>query len=138
MRIDETSNESSTIPVLRDGVNSFSSGVNGMNLSSNAMERHPIDRMQRACDSSMNNLDLDSVRRLYGSGLAMRLVTERKLAKDAVRRLPGLPDSRTMLEVVTGDDLSIDFGDFLGVAGNRVDMPFAHGPHNAMEARLGI
>ena len=47
MRSDETSNETSSIPVLRNGVNSFSSGVNSMNLSSNAMERHPIDRMQR-------------------------------------------------------------------------------------------
>ena len=87
----------------------------------------------------MNNLDLESVRRLYGSGLAMRLVTERKMARDAVRRLPGLPESRTMLEVVTGDDFSLDFGDYLGVACNRPDMPFEKvGLHSAMEKRLGL
>lgn len=45
MRLDET--KEGSIPVLRDAVDIFSNGLNGMNLSSNAMERHPIDRMQR-------------------------------------------------------------------------------------------
>jgi hypothetical protein len=88
-------------------------------------------------------LDLDAVRRLYGSGLAMRLATERRLASSVGGRLPGLdahPDSRAMYETLTGDDMTIGFGDFLNVRKNR---PEGGGggervPHDAMESRLRL
>ena len=97
--------------------------------------------------ATQSPLDLDAIRRLYGSGLAMRLATERRMALKVGGRLPGLdatPDSRAMYETLTGDDLTIGFsdylnlkknmpegGDFGGVAGDSI-------PHNSMEARLGF
>ena len=88
-------------------------------------------------------LDLDAVRRLYGSGLAMRLATERRLASSVGGRLPGLdahPDSRAMYETLTGDDMTIGFGDFLNVRRNRPEggVGGERVPHDAMESRLRL
>jgi Proteasome maturation factor UMP1. len=92
-------------------------------------------------------LDIDAIRRLYGSALAMRLTTERQLASNVGGRLPGLdahPDSNVMLETLTGGDLDIDFGDFLNLkmnrthddAGGRTGNPVM--AHSLMESKLGL
>jgi hypothetical protein len=95
-----------------------------------------------------SSLDVDAIRRLYGSALAMRLVTERKMASDVGGRLPGMdahPNSQVMLDTLTGNDLNIDFGDFLNLKSDRADVDIgrnaAHDSvviHNTMEARLGL
>jgi len=89
------------------------------------------------------SLDLDSIRRLYGSALAMRLTTERVHAANVGGRLPGLdahPNSNIMLETLTGDDVTIDFGDYLNISTERAvgSMKGKSGVHDAMEARLGL
>ncbi len=97
-------------------------------------------------NNANSSLDLDAIRRLYGSALAMRLVTERKLASNVGGRLPGMdanPDSHVMLDTLTGNDLNIDFGDFLSLKGDRADAGRNIGQekvlvHNAMEAKLGL
>ena len=69
-----------------------------------------------------SSLDIDSIRRLYGSALAMRLSTEQKMASQVGGRLPGMdsnPNSNAMLDSLTGDDMNINFGDFLNVNANR-------------------
>lgn len=90
-------------------------------------------------------LDLDAIRRLYGSGLAMRLATERRMALKVGGRLPGLdatPDSRAMYETLTGDDLTVGFGDYLNLKKNCAEGGNfgAKGDEvlDAMEARLGL
>ena len=90
-------------------------------------------------------LDLDAIRRLYGSGLAMRLATERQMALKVGGRLPGLdahPDSRAMYETLTGDDVSIGFGDYLNLRRNRPEGGDFGGafdvPHTSMEHKLGL
>lgn len=99
--------------------------------------------------STESPLDLDAIRRLYGSGLAMRLATERQMALKVGGRLPGLdahPDSRAMYETLTGDDMSIGFGDYLNLKKNRPEVggDFGAGvggseiPHAAMESKLGL
>ena len=75
----------------------------------------------------------------------MRLATERQLALKVGGRIPGMdahPDSRVMYEALTGDDMSIGFGDFLSLKRNR---PEGDGgvhaddtPHTAMEHRLAL
>ena len=50
------------------------------------------------------------------------------------------PDSRAMYETLTGDDMTIGFGDFLNVKRNRPEGG-AGGervPHDAMESRLRL
>ncbi|KAL7550714.1 hypothetical protein ACHAWF_013930 [Thalassiosira exigua] len=144
--------ETNSIPVMRKPSDAMSAGLNASNLAASAMQRHPIDRMQRANAANTESpLDLDAVRRLYGSGLAMRLATERRMALQVGGRLPGLdahPDSRAMYETLTGDDVSIGFGDFLNLRRNRPEAgggEFGAGgvgagevPHTAMESRLGL
>eukprot|EP01083_Nonionella_stella_P126818 384098_1 len=139
----------SSIPVMRKPSDAMSTGLNSNNLAAAAMQRHPIDRMQRAnggSGSTQSPLDLDAIRRLYGSGLAMSLATERQMALKVGGRLPGMdahPDSRAMYESLTGDDTSIGFGDFLNLKRNRPEVGDFGGaseevPHAAMEARLGL
>jgi len=128
----------------------MSNGLNSNNLASAAVQRHPVDRMQRA-STGQSPLDLDAIRRLYGSGLAMRLATERQMAKQVGGRLPGLdahPDSRAMYETLTGEDVTLDFGDYLNLSKNRPEVGGGNGgggalggeeiPHAAMESRLGL
>ena len=95
--------------------------------------------------ASESPLDLDAIRRLYGSGLAMRLATERQMALKVGGRLPGLdahPDSRAMYETLTGDDVSIGFGDYLNLRRNRPEGGDFGGafdvPHTSMEHKLGL
>ena len=76
----------------------------------------------------------------------MRLVAERKMASNVGGRLPGMdshPDSNVMLDTLTGNDLQIDFGDFLNLQSDRADVGRNVGQekvmiHNAMEAKLGL
>ena len=134
---------SSSIPVMRAPADVLSKGPNGANLAASARRTHPVDRMQRVSGSS-NPLDLDAIRRLYGSALAMRLATERRLASQVGGRLPGMdavPDSHAMLDSLTGDDLTLDFGDVLNLSENRPEDTLrraAGGPvveHGAADAR---
>jgi len=78
----------------------------------------------------------------------MRLATERQMALKVGGRLPGLdahPDSRAMYETLTGDDVSIGFGDFLNLRKNSPEVGGISGggvggeiPHSAMESKLGL
>jgi len=93
--------------------------------------------------SSSSVLDLDGVRRLYGSAFAMRLATERSYAAQVGGRLPGMdanPTSRIMLETITGDDTSMDFVDYLNLEKYRPEAGRStrFGVHSAMESRLGL
>lgn len=111
--------------------------------SSNLLTIHLATASNGATESP---LDLDAIRRLYGSGLAMRLATERQMALKVGGRLPGLdahPDSRAMYETLTGDDVSIGFGDYLNLRRNRPEGGDFGGaafdiPHTSMEHKLGL
>ena len=92
---------------------------------------------------SKSSLDVDSIRRLYGSALAMRLTTERINASNVGGRLPGLdahPNSNTMLDTLTGDDITIDFGDYLNTRMSRPEIGLGENRvvHDVMEAKLGL
>ena len=132
------SDVSSTIPLMRAPVNQMESGPNGNNLAAAATCPHPVDELQRRGGAGQRGfLDLDGVRRLYGSGLAMRLATERQLASQSGGRLPGMPESKLALETVTGNDVMIDFSDVLG---RPEDAPiaFVKDSHSAMQRKMGL
>jgi hypothetical protein len=115
-------------------------GPNGNNFASQGMARHPVDEMQRVQHGNHFD-DLEDVRRIYGSGLAMRLATERQMAMNVGGRLPGMDaiggQSNIVLETLMGTDTKIEFADFLG---RPEDMPIAtiKNPHSAMETKLGL
>jgi len=142
--MDDFSALNHSIPVLRSPSDMMVVGPNSDNLAAVAVEAHPIDRLQRSDPSA--SLDLDSIRRLYGSALAMRLTTERTLASKVGGRLPGFdahPNSNTLLDSLTGNDESIEFKDFLNVPQVRAQNGTSgahsgHGPHQLMERKLGL
>ena len=140
---------STSIPIMRSPADMMTDGPNCDNLAAGAVQIHPIDRMQRvkqAKNNTNSSLDIDAIRRLYGSALAMRLVTERNLASNVGGRLPGMdahPNSNTMLDTLTGNDVSLDFADFLNIKSDRADVGrnVAHDKvlvHSEMEKRLNL
>mmetsp|Transcript_20908 Transcript_20908/g.29057 ORF Transcript_20908/g.29057 Transcript_20908/m.29057 type:complete len:138 (-) Transcript_20908:211-624(-) len=136
----DTMEETTGIPMMKSPANVMEAGPNGNNLASAATRAHPVDQLQRAeAESAGGFLDLDGVRRLYGSGLAMRLATERRMASQVGGRLPGLetPECNAMLDTLTGNDMKIDFGDYLSRSENAPEMGVSD-PHAAMARKLRL
>lgn len=131
------SEPSSSIPVMRHPANQMETGPNGNNLAAAAASNHPIDDLQRSSAAERGFLDLDGVRRLYGSGLAMRLATERQLASQVGGRLPGMEQSNLIMDTVTGNDVMLDFGDVLGRP-EHAPVASVRDPHTAMQRKLGL
>lgn len=82
---------------------------------------------------------LEFVRHVYGSGLAMRLATEQKIAReqDMLARAPGLESSNLYGEIVSGQDTKLQFSDFLSLPEFRPTLPMEN-PHMVMERRLNM
>ncbi len=82
----------------------------------------------------MENLEMSTYRNVYGAHFpAILRMQEHAFAE--VGRAPGLPSSRSALEVLRGDDENIDYCDVLGTdecSRPQVDM------HLVMERKLGI
>lgn len=131
------SDPSSSIPMMRSPVNQMEVGVNGNNLAATATRRHPVDAIQRSSQQERGFLDLDGVRRLYGSGLAMRLATERQIHSNNGGRLPGMEQSNLALDTVMGKDVLLEFGDVLG---RPEDAPIAtvKDAHSAMQRKMKL
>lgn len=138
--------ESPSIPVMKKPVSSMEVGPNGNNLAASATSRHPVDDLQRRVrlqgltGSSNGNpfQNLEHVRRMYGSGLAMRLATGQKLAVEQDRSAPaGLPSSGLYREIVTGQDVQLDFTDFLSLPEFQPEIT-KENPHKYMEQHLGM
>lgn len=122
---------------MKDPVDRMEGGPNGNNLASAAVQRHPVDTLQR---NPFN--DLEDVRRIYGTGLAMTIATERQMATRVGGRLPGMKgrysqDSNCIMETLTGNDTKLDFGDFLSQP-DSLPTGGIKDPRAAMERRLGM
>jgi hypothetical protein len=130
---------SASIPLMDAPVNMMENGPNGHHFATSATQKHPVDDLQRR--STLFD-DLDDVRRIYGSGLAMRLATERQMASKVGGRLPGMESysvdsSNILLETLLGTDTKLDFQDVLS---RPEHLPIASvlSPHLAMEQKLGL
>uniref|UniRef100_A0A7S1VGR3 Proteasome maturation protein n=1 Tax=Grammatophora oceanica TaxID=210454 RepID=A0A7S1VGR3_9STRA len=132
---------SSTIPVMSKPANTMQGGPNSNNLATQAQQGHPIQAMQEETNPFH---DLEHVRRMYGSGLAMRLATERRMASEGASsaRLPGMstPSSNIMFETLTGTDTQIGFEDYLSLPQNapQINSFYANNPHAVMEHKLNL
>lgn len=73
--------------------------------------QHPVQMIENNERIQWNN-KLDVIRRTYGSHMAMRLATERKI-HSTNRRLPGLQSSHLGLDVLSGDLTQMEFQDYL-------------------------
>ncbi len=97
------------MPILQGPVDHLRQGFHSFEQAHQAP--HPIQLMQNRSDMEWN-FKLDTVRRTYGSHMAMRLATEKQVMS-RMRRLPGLETSSIGMETVLGSDESIDFRDYL-------------------------
>lgn len=129
---------SSSIPLMRSPVdNQMETGPNGNNLAAAATRRHFVDDIQRS-GTQRGFLDLDGVRRLYGSGLAMTLATERQIHSNNGGRLPGMPESKLALDTVMGNHCVLDFGDVLGRPENNPIDIVKDDVHSAMQRKMKL
>lgn len=128
-----------SVPVMENPGNTMmEAGPNGINLAAAAQARHPIDVMQR---NPNRYQDLEFVRHVYGSGLAMHLATEQRMAAQHAL-VPGRrslrPTAASMIsEIYSGRDTRLDFEDVLGKPENRPELPRPN-LHLAMERQLGL
>ena len=97
------------LPITSGPIDHLRQGFNSLEQA--YKQPHPVQILQNKQDLEWN-LKLDVVRRNYGSHLAMRLATEKKMLSRA-RRLPGLESSNIALATVLGTSETIDFQDFL-------------------------
>lgn len=73
---------------------------------------HPVETIQNNFSELNWVRKIETVRRIHGSGFAMTLATDRaNLMKK--HKLPGLESSSILLDTVTGNDLTVEFEDFL-------------------------
>ncbi len=101
----------------QDGLPLYSGPVDHFRLGFRSLENemtsmHPIARAQKSQNSSVWGMKLDTVRRNYGSHMAMRLATEKSIF-DHSHRVQGLESSNISLQTLMGSDSSISFDDFL-------------------------
>jgi hypothetical protein len=99
---------------------------------------HSFTAAHRA--SFVGTAEEEDVRRLYGSGFAMKLATERRMAQEmGGRGVAGLPSSNMMQDILSGNDMKIGFEDILGLPEHRpLFVKQQEDPHAAMERKLGM
>jgi hypothetical protein len=127
-------NDTPKIPEMHQPASLMDGGLNSNHLAAQATARHPVDDLQRRRQADPSSLEY--VRHIYGSGLAMRLATERKIAAQQEDASP-LTTTNLYREIVTGTDVALDFGDFLSLPEHRPDS-VKETPHAFMERKLGM
>ena len=95
---------------MKGPINPLRNGFSSLETEHNSC--HQVDLLERSRDTTEWDMKMNMVRRTYGSGLAMRLATE-KASLNKSRRLPGLHFSTVAFDILKGSDNSIDFSDFL-------------------------
>lgn len=123
------------IPEMHRPASLMETGLNGNNLAAQATAHHPVDDMQRRRQTNPFE-SMAYVRHVYGSGLAMRLATENKIAAQQDDLTP-LASTNLYREVVSGNDTQLEFGDFLSLPEHRPEMS-KETPHAFMERKLGL
>eukprot|EP00532_Pseudo-nitzschia_australis_P007611 CAMPEP_0168178974 /NCGR_PEP_ID=MMETSP0139_2-20121125/9513_1 /TAXON_ID=44445 /ORGANISM="Pseudo-nitzschia australis, Strain 10249 10 AB" /LENGTH=187 /DNA_ID=CAMNT_0008098607 /DNA_START=80 /DNA_END=643 /DNA_ORIENTATION=+ len=92
--------------------------------------------------SFMGTDEEEEVRRLYGSGFAMKLATERRIGNQTTIGSigGGIPSSNNVMgDILSGRDMQIGFEDTLGVHEFRPTINKMHeDPHMVMERKLGM
>lgn len=124
------------IPIVTQQNAAVESDVNTGHLAIAAAERHPVDRMQRSGANSNTNpyQNLQFVRSVYGSALAMEMAAERQMVQKekamGMHKIGGLYQ-----DLVLGTDAQLQFADFMSLPDHRSELPKSV-LHPAMERQL--
>ncbi|CAK9832856.1 Proteasome maturation protein [Anthophora retusa] len=95
---------------------------------------HPLEASERNYEKNRNRMNMVLLRNTQGLHAPMRLAMELKAA-EKIGRLPFLPSSNFMRDVLLGKDEEIGFEDILNTPEFREQMGQ---PHAVMEKNLGI
>jgi hypothetical protein len=124
--------DNAQIPIMQQPASLMQVGPNGNNLAAAAASRHPVDQLQQ---QMRMHSGVEYARHMYGTGLAMRLATEQKMAMESTRGAAGIPQSNMYADIVSGNDTKLDFADFLSLPEYRPDVG-KENPHAVMEHQL--
>jgi hypothetical protein len=130
----------SAIPRLSKPVSVMAAGLNADRWAHAATAKHPVLSLQNQTNDPYR--DLASVRHVHGSALAMILATERSTAlrqahmhqfHGRVSNAGGTSASASLYgEITQGNDVDLQFEDYLGLPQDRPDMAASSGgggPH---------
>lgn len=114
--------DSPKIPIITTHDSALHADVNCGNLSVAVAERHPIDVLQRSGSVTNPYQDLNFVRSIYGSGLAMEMAAERQIAFR--EKAMGMSQIGGLFEdIVLGSDTKLLVTDFMSLPENRPELP---------------
>nr|CAD7460900.1 unnamed protein product [Timema tahoe] len=100
----------------------------------NVASSHPLEQSEKMYAKNKELMHMTMLRNLQGLHAPLRLTMELRAA-EKVGRLPFLPSSNFMRDVLSGRDEEIGFEDFLNTAEFREQMGQ---PHAVLEKQLGI
>ncbi|XP_064481701.1 proteasome maturation protein-like [Ornithodoros turicata] len=85
--------------------------VNGFTCVKNSLAAvHPLEESERQYNSNVEKMQFSTSRSIQGLHAPIKLAAERNAARQ-IGRLPSLPSSNLMLEVLEGNDETINFED---------------------------
>eukprot|EP00934_Nitzschia_sp_Nitz4_P006734 Nitzschia sp. Nitz4//scaffold41_size133979//108320//108844//NITZ4_003366-RA/size133979-snap-gene-0.108-mRNA-1//1//CDS//3329551527//6724//frame0 len=132
------------LPVLTKPVNRMELGLNADSFQMQALPKHPVDELQRrqALDqiSFTGTTKEEEACRLHGSGFAMMLAAERRMA-EPFQALPGTGRARRNItaDILSGNDTKLSFDDVLNLPHHRPEFAIQENDlHRNMERQLGM
>lgn len=96
---------------------------------------HPLEGIDQQCKANAEKMKFAVARSVQGLHAPLKLAFERKAAKE-VGRLPFLPSSNLMLEVLEGTDDTISFEDIYNDPMEMIEV--LRPPHLIMEKHLKL
>ncbi|XP_054262915.1 proteasome maturation protein [Macrosteles quadrilineatus] len=100
----------------------------------NVVSSHPVEESEKNFVAMQERREMTILRNTQGLHAPLRLAMERRAAQQ-VGRLPFLPSSNLQLEVLRGDDVTLDFNDILNTPDMREGL---YQPHAVVERNLGL
>lgn len=102
--------------------------------SKNAATVHPLQEHLATYNEKLDAMNFSMVQKTQGIAGPLKLMMERDAASK-VNRLPFLPSSNLMMDVLTGRDEEVSIQDIMG---NTVEPELMGQPHMMVERKLGL
>lgn len=102
--------------------------------SKNAVSLHPLQGHLATYNEKMDAMNYAMIQKTQGIAGPLKLMMERDAASK-VNRLPFLPSSNLMMDVLTGHDEDVSIEDIMG---NQLEPESMGSPHMVVERKLGL
>lgn len=102
--------------------------------SKNVASVHPLQEHLATYNEKMDAMNFSMLQKTQGIAGPLKLMVERDAASK-VNRLPFLPSSNLMMDVLTGRDEDVSIEDIMG---GTMEPELMGSPHMIMERKLGL